>query len=107
VKCNQKGYAAWSLWTQIVALDAEPVLGEVNLDGEINGMDVDPFVVVLLNGPYQTEADMNEDQVVNGLDVDPFVAAVVGGAQAIPEPSTLLLALVALGVVSPWRKWGS
>jgi hypothetical protein len=42
----------------------------------------------------------------NGLDVDPFVAAVVGGAQSVPEPSTLLLGLVALGVVGGWRKWG-
>ena len=47
--------------------------------------------------------------VGNGLDVDPFVAAVVGGAQQIPEPSTLLLALLALlalCVVGAWRKWG-
>jgi hypothetical protein len=45
------------------------------------------------------------DQVVNGLDVDPFVAAVLGvGTQSIPEPSTLLLALVALGVIGGWRK---
>jgi hypothetical protein len=80
-------------------------LGDVNLDGDVNGLDVDPFVEVLLSGPYQPEADMNEDQVVNGLDVDPFVTAVVGGAQSIPEPSTLLLALVALGVVGGWRKW--
>ncbi len=107
LNCNQKGYAAWSLWTQIVALDAEPALGDVNLDGEINGLDVDPFVAVLLNGPYQPEADMNDDQVVNGLDVDPFVAAVVGsGTQPVPEPSTLLFAVVALGVVSGWRKCG-
>ena len=49
----------------------------------------------------------HNDQVVNGLDVDPFVAAVVGGgAQQIPEPATLLLVLVALGVVGGWRKWG-
>ena len=55
------------------------------------------FVEVLLSGPYQAEADMNEDQVVNGLDVDPFVAAVVGGgAHQIPEPSTLLLCIIAL-----------
>jgi hypothetical protein len=82
------------------------LLGDVNLDGEVNGLDVDPFVDVLLNGPYQAEADMNVDQVVNGLDVDPFVAAVVGGggAQAVPEPSTLLLCLVALGVVALWWK---
>ena len=67
------------------------LLGDVNLDGEVNGLDVDPFVDVLLSGPYQAEADMNLDAVVNGLDVDPFVAAVVGGVHQIPEPSTLLL----------------
>ena len=69
-------------------------MGDVNLDGEVNGLDVDPFVEVLLSGPYQPEADMNSDQVVNGLDVDPFVAAVVGGTQQIPEPSTLLLCII-------------
>ena len=59
-------------------------------------LDVDPFVDVLLNGPFQAEADMNRDGVVNGLDVDPFVAAVVGGGvQAVPEPSTLVLLLLA------------
>ena len=81
-------------------------LGDVNLDGDVNGLDVDPFVDRLLNGPDQAEADMNEDGEVNGLDVDPFVAAIVGGgAAAVPEPSTLLLALVALCVVGGWRKW--
>jgi MFS superfamily sulfate permease-like transporter len=49
---------------------------------------------------------MNEDLVVNGLDVDPFVAAVVGDAQQIPEPSTLLLGLLALCILAGWRKWG-
>ena len=84
----------------------EPVLGDSNLDGEVNGLDVDPFVDVLLNGPYQLEADMNEDDVVNGLDVDLFVAAVVGvGAAAVPEPSTLLLCLVAVGLVGGWWTW--
>jgi hypothetical protein len=87
-------------------VDLDSLVGDVNLDGEVNGLDVDPFVEVLLSGPYQTEGDMNEDQVVNGLDVDPFVAAVVGSVQQIPEPSTLLLCLIALGVVGGWRKWG-
>jgi hypothetical protein len=57
------------------------LLGDVNLDGVVNGLDVDPFVDVLLSGPFQAEADMNLDGVVNGLDVDPFVAAVVGSGQ--------------------------
>lgn len=82
------------------------VPGDMNRDGEVNGLDVDPFVDVLLSGLYQVKADMNLDAVVNGLDVDPFVAAVVGGGtQPIPEPSTLLLCLVALAVVGGWWKW--
>ena len=84
----------------------EMLLGDVNLDRVVNGLDVDPFVDVLLNGPYHPEADMNEDAEVNGLDVDPFVAAVVGGGtQQIPEPSTLLLCIIALALVGGWRQW--
>jgi hypothetical protein len=82
------------------------VFGDVNLDELVDGLDVDPFVDVLLNGLFQVEADMNMDGVVNGLDVDPFVAAVVGGGtHQVPEPSTLLLALIGLGVIGGWRKW--
>jgi hypothetical protein len=81
------------------------LLGDVNLDGEVNGLDVDPFVGLVTGGTYQDEGDMNGDGEVNGLDVDPFVAAVVGGGtQQIPEPSTLLLGLLALGVLGGWRK---
>ena len=81
------------------------VLGDVNLDTMVNGLDVDPFVDVLLNGPFQAEADMNLDGVVNGLDVDPFVAAVVGGGlQAVPEPSTLVLLSLAALLGLLWRR---
>jgi hypothetical protein len=74
-----------------------PLLGDVNLDGVINGLDVDPFVGLVTGGTFQAEGDMNEDGVVNGLDVDPFVAAVVGGGtSAVPEPSTIALAALAL-----------
>jgi hypothetical protein len=82
------------------------LLGDVNHDTEVNGLDVDPFIRPLVRSQFDVSADMNGDGAVNGLDVDPFVAAVVGGAQSIPEPSTLLLALLALGVVGGWRKWG-
>jgi hypothetical protein len=76
--------------------------GDMNLDGEVNGLDVEPFVYALLNEPFNLRADMNGDGAVSGLDVDPFVAVLLGednGTQPIPEPSTLFLALVALGVV--------
>jgi hypothetical protein len=84
--------------------------GDMNFDGNVNGLDVDPFVDVLLNGTddnaTRITADMNSDGEVNGLDVDPFVAAVVDGAQQVPEPSTLLLTLLALSVTGALRKWG-
>jgi hypothetical protein len=81
------------------------LLGDVNLDDVVNGLDVDPFVDVLLNGPLQAQADMNTDGVVNGLDVDPFVAAVVGGGvQAVPEPSTLMLLSLAAVIGLAWRR---
>jgi len=81
-----------------------PLLGDVNLDSVVNGLDVDPFVGALLGGTFQVEADMNADGVVNGLDVDPFVAAVVGGGlQAVPEPSTLALLALASSALVFWR----
>jgi hypothetical protein len=80
-------------------------IGDVNHDTEVNGLDVDEFTRVLLASRFDVAADMNLDGQVNGLDVDPFVAIVVGGTQPVPEPSTLLLGIVALGVISGWRKW--
>ena len=83
---------------------SQPLLGDVNLDGEVNGLDIDPFVAALLAGSYQNEADMNSDQVINGLDVDPFVDTVLGAAEAVPEPTTLLLVLIGVGLVAFWRQ---
>jgi hypothetical protein len=62
-------------------------------------MDVDPFVQSMVWGPYSVNADMNQDGQVNGLDVDPFVAVVLGAGTSltpIPEPSTMILATMAL-----------
>jgi hypothetical protein len=75
---------------------AETTLGDVNLDGDVNGLDVDPFVALVTGGGFQAEGDMNGDGVVNGLDVDPFVASVLGGGvSAVPEPATLALLVCA------------
>ena len=102
-------YSASAVTLQVLG-SLTTILGDVNGDGFVNGLDVDPFVTVLLSGPYDAAADMNKDGLVNGLDVDPFVTAVVGGggAEAVPEPSSLFLALLgALGLIAAVRRHGT
>lgn len=60
---------AWELTGQ----EAAALLGDVNMDGLVNLLDVAPFVELVSNGGFQAEADTNEDGMVNLLDVGPFV----------------------------------
>ena len=53
---------------------ADIQLGDINLDGEVNLLDVDPFVDLLNIGGYRKEADINQDGMFNLLDVNPFIA---------------------------------
>ncbi len=55
------------------------LLGDVNLDGSVNLLDVAPFVALLTSGNFQAEADINQDGIVNLLDVAPIVAILTGG----------------------------
>lgn len=49
------------------------MLGDVNRDGVVNFLDINPFIVSLTAGSYQEEADVNEDGFVNFLDIAPFI----------------------------------
>ena len=64
--------------------------GDLNCDGSINSLDIDPFVLVLTGTPPyddyyaaypdcdHTLADCNTDGSLNSLDVDPFVDLLTG-----------------------------
>ena len=64
--------------TLIVSGDDEVLLGDINLDGVVNLLDVGPFVDIITSGDFQAEADINEDGEVNLLDVGPFVSILAG-----------------------------
>ena len=54
------------------------LIGDVNCDGELNLLDVTPFVEAVSNGVLDPKADMNQDGADNLLDVVPFIDAIAG-----------------------------
>ena len=75
-----------------VAVEPAYGLGDLNCDGSLNGLDIDPFVLVLTaTTPDYPEyyaqhpdcihmlADCNNDGSINGLDIDPFVVILTEG----------------------------
>ncbi len=67
------------LYSDSFLVVSEYMSGDVNQDGMVSLLDVQPFVDLLIAGEFQAEADINGDGVVTLLDVDPFVALLVGG----------------------------
>ena len=49
------------------------LLGDVNLDGIVNFLDISPFIMRLTTGVVQAEADINQDGIINFLDIAPFI----------------------------------
>ena len=50
------------------------LLGDVNMSGNVDFLDISPFIAVLsANGSFQVEADCNEDGTVDFLDIAPFI----------------------------------
>ena len=58
---------------EVVIVDLPFLLGDINLDGDVNLLDVQPFVDLLQSGEFQIEGDFTGDGVVNLLDVNGFV----------------------------------
>ena len=65
---------------------SDVLIGDVNRDGEVNLLDVAPFVTLLISGNFRAEADVNQDGVVNLIDVDPFADLLSGGEPSRRKP---------------------
>ena len=65
---------------QIASQVAPPsvILGNVSRDGEVNLLDIPPFVTILSVGGFQIEADFDRDGVTDFLDISPFVTKLSG-----------------------------
>lgn len=59
-------------------VDPDCLLGDANLDGVVDLLDVGTFVDILIMGGFQCESDVNQDGIVDLLDVGPFVDVLLG-----------------------------
>ena len=58
----------------VVSLEVGGVLlGDANLDGVVNFLDISSFIAILSSGDYRGQADTNQDGVVSFLDISPFI----------------------------------
>ena len=56
-----------------VTLINRVLVGDVNLDGDVNFLDIAPFIAILSSVTFQAEADVNGSGSVNFIDVFPFI----------------------------------
>ena len=70
--------ATFNSTVMITRVKPLPVLGDLNGDGAVNLLDVQPFVDALTGSNPNDAADINQDGVVNLLDVEPFVDLLSG-----------------------------
>ena len=60
--------------TLVRGVTPTPLLGDCNLDGDVNFSDISPFIAILSGDGFLTEADINEDGVVDFCDISPFIS---------------------------------
>ena len=54
------------------------ILGDVDLSGTVDFLDISPFITVLSGSTFQAEADCDENGVVEFLDIAPFIEILAG-----------------------------
>ncbi len=70
------GNAVDFLLQRISVINGSPVmiLGDVDMNGTVNFLDIAPFIALLQSGTFKAEADIDESGVVDFLDIAPFIA---------------------------------
>lgn len=63
---------------RIQPIPAGVLKGDIDLNGEVNFLDINPFIAVLSGGGDQAEADCNCDGAVDFLDIQSFIDILAG-----------------------------
>jgi len=93
----------WNAWNHLTIKEDA---GDMNQDGEVNNLDINPFVLALTDEQaFENQfgvdpvavGDTNGDGQFNNLDINPFVKLLTssGSLRSVPEPTSL--AWLALG----------
>ena len=61
-----------------VTLGPPVILGDVNIDGVVDFLDISPFIAVLSAATFQAQADCDENGVVDFLDINSFIGILSG-----------------------------
>ena len=81
ISLSSPGLAQASVRIQEITVSTEEIaflLGDANCDGEVNFLDINPFIALLSAGDFKAQADLNGDGAVTFLDIAPFIAALAG-----------------------------
>ena len=63
-----------SFFHEFDTVAVQTLLGDCNLDGIVDFLDIQPFISILSNNSFLAQADVDEDGDVDFLDIIPFVA---------------------------------
>ena len=64
---------ALNIFSFAATVESCVLLGDVNLDGVVDFLDISPFILALSTGSVQAEADIDQNSVVDFLDIGPFI----------------------------------
>jgi len=64
----------------VITVTGQPQIthGDINLDGDVNFLDITPFIAVLTTGEFQAQADCDGSGEIDFLDITPFIATLSG-----------------------------
>ena len=64
---------ALNIFSFAATVESSVLLGDDNLDGVVDFLDISPFILALSTGSVQAEADIDQNSVVDFLDIGPFI----------------------------------